>query len=136
MLSLESYSYFIYQESDKYFKFFCFRNFLATSLKYSIATVFSIYVFFGSLMCISKDFRNAVLFLHIGNIIDRILYIYPSATDFLKNSKKLVVCGKLKIIRIYFYFVVRSFLTQTTKFMILFACCIDCITSYRGKILG
>ena len=43
-----------------------FRRIIKTSLKYSIAAILSIYAFFGTLMCISRDFRNAVLFLHIG----------------------------------------------------------------------
>jgi len=41
---------------------------IKTSLKYSIAAILSIYAFFGTLMCISRDFRNAVLFLHIVNV--------------------------------------------------------------------
>ncbi|XP_065067287.1 lysophosphatidylserine lipase ABHD12-like [Rhopilema esculentum] len=44
------------------------RQILVSSLKYSVITVFSLYVFFGSLMCVSKDFRNTVLFLHIINV--------------------------------------------------------------------
>ena len=43
-----------------------FRTIIITTLKYSVAAVCSIYIFFGSLMFISKDFRNTVMFLHIG----------------------------------------------------------------------
>eukprot|EP00112_Aurelia_sp_Birch-Aquarium-sp1_P008060 Seg1882.12 transcript_id=Seg1882.12/GoldUCD/mRNA.D3Y31 product="Monoacylglycerol lipase ABHD12" protein_id=Seg1882.12/GoldUCD/D3Y31 len=68
------------------------RTWITSSLKYSVATIISVYVFFGSLMCISKDFRNVVLFLHVVNVPLFANFSKPDSFG-LENTKNFYLDG-------------------------------------------